>query len=103
MPIRDYVELSAMGVMGLVVIGLFVERLVSGRGMGARVIQFLAVGLIVPTILVLALEEKLDKATTATIIGALVGYLLSGIGDWRKTDGGGSRKASVQTDSPETD
>ena len=86
MTTREYIELGAMLIMALVVIGIFLERLISGRGLGARVIQFLAVGLIVPIILILALEEKLAPETTATIIGALIGYLLSGIGNWKSSE-----------------
>jgi hypothetical protein len=45
-----------------------------------RHIQFVSVGLIVPTILILGLEKVLTSETTATLIGGLAGYLLSGIG-----------------------
>jgi hypothetical protein len=83
---RDYLELGAMAIMLLVVLGIFIERIISKRGLGARIIQFMAVGLIVPVILILALEGKLATETTATIIGALIGYLLSGIGNWKSSE-----------------
>lgn len=85
MNIRECLEFGALLIMGLVVIGVFLQRIVSGKGIGARVIQLLAVGLIIPTILILALEDKLASETTATIIGGLIGYLLSGIGDWKSS------------------
>jgi hypothetical protein len=59
------------------------ERLIADRGTGARSIQFVAVCMLVPAILILALEKILEPATVGTLIGALTGYLLSGIGDYR--------------------
>jgi hypothetical protein len=52
------------------------------RILGVRHIQFISVGLIVPTILILGLHQVLSSETTATLIGGLAGYLLSGIGKW---------------------
>jgi len=47
------------------------------RGISARLIQLLAVVLIFPTILILALSGRLDSPETGTLLGTLVGYLLS--------------------------
>lgn len=91
----DYIQLIAMGTMLLAVVLLFVERLKSGRGLGARTIQLTAVFLIIPMILVLALQKVLSSETTATLIGALIGYVLSGIGDFR-SDKKDSENAKVQ-------
>ena len=62
---------------------LLIERFAGDRGIGARAIQFLAVAMLIPAILILALENILDSSTVGTLIGALTGYLLSGIGDYR--------------------
>lgn len=86
MQTMDIVELIAAGIMALCMLLVIIERLWSGRGIGARAIQFLAVGLVIPSILILALEEKLATETTAALIGALTGYLLSGIGIWEFTE-----------------
>lgn len=83
MTVQDNIQLIAMGTMLLAIILLFVERLKSGRGLGARTIQLTAVFLIVPMILVLAMQKILSSETTATLIGALIGYVFSGIGDYR--------------------
>src|SRR5687768_12789561 len=48
-------------------------------GIGARVIQFTCISLIIPCIIILALEKILQGETIATILGGLVGYVLSGI------------------------
>jgi hypothetical protein len=39
------------------------ERLYSGRGLGVRAIQFLAVGLVIAAVLILALEQRLSNET----------------------------------------
>ncbi len=46
----------------------------------ARSIQFLAVGLLIPTILILAINKTLASETIAALLGSLAGYLLSDIG-----------------------
>jgi len=64
-------------------VGVLVERLWRDKSIGARSIQFCAVVMLVPTIIILSLEGVLEPATTGTLIGALTGYLLSGIGDYQ--------------------
>ena len=82
MSTKDIVILVAVGVMALGPILLWIERLHSGRGIGARAIQFCAVVMIIPVILILSLVDILSKETSATLIGALTGYLLSGVGSF---------------------
>ena len=48
-------------------------------GIGARMIQFATVALLIPFLTILGLEEVLKGETIGTIIGGLVGYILSGI------------------------
>jgi len=55
------------------------------RGIGARTIQFAAVILIVPGIFILALERVLPSDTVGALLGALTGYLLSGLGRFKPT------------------
>ena len=50
------------------------------KGIGVRVIQLFAVYMLVPAIVILATTGHLEPQTTATLIGAIVGYILSGIG-----------------------
>lgn len=77
---RLAVEIVACIIMVGGVIGVFIERFRTKRGIGVRVIQFMTVTLVLPSILILALEEVLSGQTTATLLGAVVGYILSGIG-----------------------
>lgn len=80
MKITGVVEVAAAVVMVVGLVGVLFERYSSKRGIGVRVIQFLAIVLLVPTILILALEDVLSSETVATLLGAAIGYVLSGIG-----------------------
>jgi hypothetical protein len=77
---KEILELGFMGVMILIVIGVFLQRIISGKSIGARVIQFLALGLLVPGILILALEKVLISETVAALLGGMAGYILSDVG-----------------------
>lgn len=55
-------------------------------GIGARSIQFICVILIIPCIIILSLEDILKGETVATIIGGLIGYVLSGISNYDNKD-----------------
>ena len=68
------------------VVGIFWERIRGDRGIGVRIIQFLTVILLIPTLLILALEGLLEQQTVATLLGAVVGYILSGIGKDEKPE-----------------
>ena len=80
MTAKFLLEIVAASVMVVGLIGIFVERWHSKRGIGVRIIQFLAVVLVVPIVFVLALEKILSSETVGTLLGAVVGYILSGIG-----------------------
>ena len=74
--VRGIVELTAIaamviGLLGTIIIGL-------KRGIGVRLIQFAGATMLVPIVLILALEKVLEPATLGTVIGAVIGYLLSG-------------------------
>lgn len=53
-------------------------------GIGARIIQFACVTLIIPAIIILGIEKILQGETIATLIGGLIGYVLSGISNYDK-------------------
>lgn len=99
------VEMFASAVMLLGVIGalwsLKRAKTLKGSAIGPRHIQFVSVCLIVPTILILGLEKVLTHETTATLIGGLAGYLLSGLGTYEpkpdKGQGGQSATAATTT------
>jgi hypothetical protein len=94
--IRVWIELVAVLTIPLSVGLIFFERISSGRGLGARSIQFITVATIIPVILILGLEGILDKNVLGTIIGGLIGYLLSGVGNYQPEP----KKAAPKPDKP---
>ena len=63
------------------------HRFATGRAIGARTIQFTAIILLLPILLILALERILDSQILGTLVGGLMGYLLSGIANYDKPGG----------------
>ena len=80
---KQAVEIMVMLFMLLALIGVVWDRClrpVKRKGIGVRQIQFVAVCAVVPTVLVLALEDRLSEGATASILGTVVGYALSSLG-----------------------
>jgi hypothetical protein len=97
--IKSIVEIIAIIIMGGGLLGIFIERNKTGKGIGVRVIQFLAIIFLIPTILILALEKVIDNSTIAALIGAIVGYILSGIGS-DENDKKSKKKSGTNSSSP---
>jgi len=74
MEIKSIIELTLVAIMILGIVALFINRWQLKKGIGARIIQFTGVLLVVPLIGILALEGVLQAQTTGTVIGALLGY-----------------------------
>ena len=83
---KNWIEIVSLCFMGIGILGLFAERIIHDRSLGIRSIQFMTVLFIFPTILILSVEEILNTQTVATLLGALIGYLLSGISKDEKAD-----------------
>lgn len=82
-------------VMALGIIGVMVHRIWLGYGIGERSIQLVAVCLVIPTVLIVGLEDKASKEIMGTLLGAIVGYTLSGIGG--RTERPASQKVVKKT------
>ena len=82
------IELVLVFILASMPFLIIFHRIWTNKGLGARSIQFLAVGMLVPAVLILSLEAVIDSATVGTLIGAMVGYLLSGIGEFNKNKNG---------------
>jgi hypothetical protein len=82
---RIAVEIVACLIMVGGIVVIFIERFRSKRASSTRTLQLLTVSVVLPTILILALEDVLDRQTTAALIGVIVGFSLAGVG----RDGGG--------------
>lgn len=64
------------------VVGVLIERIANRKGIGVRVIQFVAVATMMPAIFILATKGFLDGSSVSALIGALVGYLFSHISEF---------------------
>jgi hypothetical protein len=88
-----WLDVVMASVMALVLVTVIVSRILVKRaggkgGLSVRVIQFTAVGMIIPAVVLLALHGKLQGEAVAAIVGGLIGYLLSNIAkfDEREND-----------------
>jgi xanthine/uracil permease len=79
MIVKEVIELVAVGIMPFGLASIIYERIKHGKSIGVRVIQFLSVAFVVPTILILALEGILSTESVAALLGTIIGYILSGI------------------------
>lgn len=84
MDMAIYLEIGALVIMLVGLIGVFVNRVQSGeggkaKGLGIRTLQHIALIFVAPTVLILALERSIDAEATTAILGALVGYVFASI------------------------
>ena len=70
----------------LTLIAIIWTRISTKKGLGVRVIQFMAVAMIVPAVVLLALHNRLQGEAVAAIFGGLAGYLLSSIAKFDERD-----------------
>ena len=90
-----WIEIIAALTMLATVIGIGINRCLKNadgkvKGIGVRVIQYMAMGAIIPTVLILSLEGVLDGSATAALLGAIAGYLFSHIAEYDKSKASGS-------------
>jgi len=60
-----------------------VEKTERGK-ISKRAVQFMASVLVLPTVVLLALNGRLSSEVVGTLLGTFIGYVLSGLGDGRK-------------------
>lgn len=58
---------------------IILQRIIKDQGIGVRVIQLVAVILIISSVLILGLEEKLTGETLSALLGGMIGYLFGNI------------------------
>ena len=54
-------------------------KVIKPRGIGVRLIQLIAVVVVIPIAAILSIECKLTSEGTAVLFGAIVGFALSGV------------------------
>ena len=77
---EETIEVLAVVVMLVGLVGIMVDRIFFKKGISVRVIQLIAVIFIIPTILILSIEEFFDSDVVGVLLGAIVGFILSGVG-----------------------
>jgi hypothetical protein len=87
---KIWIELIASASIPIAVVAVIIHRIERQLGIGVRAIQYMALAIIVPLVLILALEGILERSAVGALIGALVGYLFSNIGKYDE------RKASKE-------
>jgi len=75
-----WLDAALIVVMVIGIAGTLHHRIKMELGIGDRAIQLVGLCLIVPAVMILSLEGKLSNDSLGTILGAIVGYALSGIG-----------------------
>jgi hypothetical protein len=84
---KDWIELVSAATPLVGVALLMVQRMITGKAVGARAIQMMTVLLVLPIILILGLEKYLSEATIGTMLGGVAGYVLSRVGEYQPSQG----------------
>jgi len=75
---RYVVEVVSVLIMLGGVGGIFYGVFKGTITLSVRTLQFLAIAIVVPTILILSLERSIGNESTAALLGTIVGYVLAG-------------------------
>jgi len=71
----DCINIWCMAIISVAVGGGILHRFYTKKGIGVRFCQFLGIAAGVPTIIMLAMNDKLEKHTIGALIGVIVGAL----------------------------
>ncbi len=71
---------TCLVLMGIALLGGVLHRLILRKGIGIRFCQFLAIGMGIPAIIMLAFSDRLEKSAVASLIGGIVGFFVSKAG-----------------------
>ena len=80
---RFWIEIIAALTIPIAIGAVMYQRYQGGGGgsISLRTLQVLAIAVLTQLILILGLERVLEPSAVGALIGALLGYLLSGIGN----------------------
>ncbi len=76
--VKGAIELTAAATTAIGAIGSLIYA--AKRGIGPGTIKLAGTVMIIPIVLILALEKTLEPSTLGTVIGAVLGFVLSGVG-----------------------
>ena len=73
---------SICSVFPIAVLGVVINRCITKKAFGVRVVQFLGIIFLIPVIAILALEDVLTGEPVAALLGGLIGYLFGNISNF---------------------
>ena len=82
MTTKEIIEILMGVIMIIVLLGILIRTMFQNKGIGARVIQFISISFLIPTVIILAIEGILSGETVGTLLGGIAGYVLSGISNY---------------------
>jgi hypothetical protein len=102
--IKDIVDLIAVVAMLALPLIILWHRMKTGKSIaGARMIQLLALVMLIPVILIFGLTGTIDSSTLGTLLAAIAG-MFSGISNYEPRSGTNPRQAREDTgDDPPPD
>jgi len=77
---EDIVEIIVAAVIFVGLVGILIDLIFYKKSISARSIQLIAVVFIIPTILILSMENFFDSEEVGILFGAIIGFILSGVG-----------------------
>ena len=83
---KSIIELALIVFMTIGLIGIFQNRIKTGKGIGKRIIQFTGLLIIIPSIILLTLEGIIKAEILGTLFGAIIGYVLSDLAKETNSD-----------------
>jgi hypothetical protein len=75
-----WIDLIAVLIMAGGLYGIYYLVIKQNSAIGNKTIQFLAIVFVVPLMLILGIHGVLRAETIGTLLGVIVGYVLSGFG-----------------------
>ena len=82
----SWLEIIIASTLPLTLVTVLLNRIITKKATGVRVIQFTAAAMIVPALLLLGLRHLLEGEAIAAILGGLVGYLFANIAKFDERD-----------------
>jgi hypothetical protein len=79
MDTRRIIEVLAAVAIPLAFLAVLIRAYLQPEGIGVRTVQLTTIGMVVPLILILGMENILEAQSIGTLIGGLIGYALSGV------------------------
>lgn len=74
---KSIIEVIAALTVPITIVSVVWHRVKSEMGMGYRALQYLAIGVVLPVVLILGLEGVIDGNGISAIVGGIVGYLFT--------------------------